>query len=1487
DDVFKASYNDGNNLFYGGSDDEVNGDTVSYELIDDPDYKVVGTIGNGQTIKIYNESDVLEKEDTIYNIENLTGGAGNDTLTGSASKNTLMGGAGDDTLISFGGTGNVLDGGTHNSTIGSGDWASYTLRDSKVTVNLSAVDVNDFSTATIGVNEDYLTHIENIRGTIQADTLAGSSGNNTLNAHQGTNDTLIGGGGDDHLIGSSDGETTFKAGIVSTTAGDFSVSSGNDGSNTYVGYGSDNTLDYSAYDNTRTIEVNLHSSNSVTKKLDGSSTFGTDTISGISNITGGAGNDTIIGSSSQNNTLKGGQGDDTISGGGGQNYLDGGIGNGDYVSYDYLESGKRVIVDLEAGTGSVDVTNFDELHGFENVIGSSGADTLKGSNSDNILIGAEGNDTFMSRGGVNTIYGGTVTVAGDGTLSANALASGEVNTISYEDEAQSVIVDMSQNLSGLNDTGTISTTSRATLYGVQNAIGGTNNDIFKTNTAVANSFDGNSGNDTVDYSNLDATQNISVTLNGSTLATVSITNASNDTIKNIENVTGGAGADSIIGDGTDNILIGGAGNDTLRGTAGNNELYGGADNDMIYSGTGNDLIDGGTGTDTVNYSEAIAAVNVDLGIETAQNVGGGMGEDTLVSIENIIGTNFDDTFKSHFTRDNHFNGYGKGIAGNTVDYSSLIVDNIEEDFVRVDLTTNGQIYIDGNLSATDSYTNIQNIIGTDGNDSIYGDTGANTLRGGAGNDTLMGRDGNDYLDGGSGNNTVSYAYSTSSVELDFKIGLGYVSASDQDTLVGIQNAIGGTNSDIFKMASGDIANTINGNSALGNLVSYEYYTAGVTVDLGSSLAQTVVTGSSDIDTLINIQNIKGGEGNDTFKTNFAISNQFDGNSGNNTMDYSNANASQKIVVTLDGANFRDVSIGTGGSLIVDSIKNIQNVYGGAGNDDITGDGNSNILKGGDGSDILRGIAGLNSLYGEAGADTIYAGTGNDFIDGGADNDTIYANAGENIIYGGSGVDTIFSGSGDDTIYGGTADVIGAEQDWVSFQTALASVTINLNKVSGDSVAGVFAGATGYAQSAATGLDSLFGIENIIGSANADIVILRDDEVNTIYAGAGSDTIQAGTSAYTGGNVIDGFGVTGIETASDSDTVDYSALTDATNHLEIDLNDVDGSGFAAAIFSDGSIASDSLKSIENIIGTAGNDTLIGKNATNNTLIGGSGSDFLMGRSGNNYLDGGDGSSGNTVSYEYVTDDSKKVVIDLELQTANVVGSGYSDTIRNIQNAIGGSGADTITGSAQSNTLEGGSGADTFILTGSADDVVYGGSWDGVIHTDIHNDTIDYSRFNNKLLINLETGNATVDVDNNGFDGTDKEDTFYGIENVVATSQNDTITSGANASLTYNIQAGAGSDTIYVGSGTDSINAGSGDDTIFMRDAKTTNDFIDGSDGLDTVDYSDLSQKIVVNLQDGTTINVTVDSSIDHKITGIENIVGTNQNDTITGNEGKNV
>ncbi|ROM71387.1 type I secretion target [Pseudomonas brassicacearum] len=107
-------------------------------------------------------------------------------------------------------------------------------------------------------------------------------------------------------------------------------------------------------------------------------------------------------------------------------------------------------------------------------------------------------------------------------------------------------------------------------------------------------------------------------------------------------LTGTAGDDVLVAGNGDNLLNAGDGNDILSAGSGNNTLHGGAGNDLLYSGTGNDLLDGGTGNDTASYAHATAGVTVNLGLLAAQNTLGA-GTDTLAGIENLIGSNFNDT----------------------------------------------------------------------------------------------------------------------------------------------------------------------------------------------------------------------------------------------------------------------------------------------------------------------------------------------------------------------------------------------------------------------------------------------------------------------------------------------------------------------------------------------------------------------------------------------------------------------------------------------------------------------------------------------------------------------------------------------------------------------------------------------------------------------------------------------------------------------------
>ncbi|AEV61535.1 retention module-containing protein [Pseudomonas ogarae] len=107
-------------------------------------------------------------------------------------------------------------------------------------------------------------------------------------------------------------------------------------------------------------------------------------------------------------------------------------------------------------------------------------------------------------------------------------------------------------------------------------------------------------------------------------------------------LTGTSGDDVLVAGNGDNLLNAGDGNDILSAGSGNNTLHGEAGDDLLYSGAGNDLLDGGTGNDTASYAHATTGVTVNLGLLAAQNTLGA-GTDTLAGIENLMGSNFNDT----------------------------------------------------------------------------------------------------------------------------------------------------------------------------------------------------------------------------------------------------------------------------------------------------------------------------------------------------------------------------------------------------------------------------------------------------------------------------------------------------------------------------------------------------------------------------------------------------------------------------------------------------------------------------------------------------------------------------------------------------------------------------------------------------------------------------------------------------------------------------
>jgi VCBS repeat-containing protein len=182
---------------------------------------------------------------------------------------------------------------------------------------------------------------------------------------------------------------------------------------------------------------------------------------------------------------------------------------------------------------------------------------------------------------------------------------------------------------------------------------------------------------------------------GSDTANVSISYQDGHTL------TGTAGDDVLVAGSGDNIINAGDGNDVLSAGSGNNELHGGAGKDLLYSGPGNDLLDGGTGIDTASYAHATAGVTVNLGLLGAQNTLGA-GTDTLTGIENLIGSNFNDTL----TGDNNNNVINGGLGNDILN-------------------------------------------GGGGDDLLIGGMGNNTMTGGAGADTFQ------WLKGNSGHDLIT------------------------------------------------------------------------------------------------------------------------------------------------------------------------------------------------------------------------------------------------------------------------------------------------------------------------------------------------------------------------------------------------------------------------------------------------------------------------------------------------------------------------------------------------------------------------------------------------------------------------------------------------------------------------------------------------------------------------------------------------------------
>jgi len=449
-------------------------------------------------------------------------------------------------------------------------------------------------------------------------------------------------------------------------------------------------------------------------------------------------------------------------------------------------------------------------------------------------------------------------------------------------------------------------------------------------------------------------------------------------------------------------LTGGFGNDTLAGVGGNDSLFGGFGNDTLIGGTGDDLLDGGDQSDLASYADALGPVAVDLGLVVAQNTGGA-GTDTLISIEQLVGSGFGDTllgntdFNSIWGRagDDSISGFGSSDQLYGEDGNDTIDGGDGNDFIYAD-RSDYSLWFSNILS------------GGDGDDYIYSWFGNDTISGGTGNDLIYDPGGNDTIAGGAGIDELGYGNTAIGVTVDLRVTVAQnTGGGGIDTITGIENLSGSNNNDVLVGNAGanrirgsygnDFLNGGNGDDVLAgeysndninggagvDTATYEYAFGGVTVDLAILGAQDTI--NDGIDIITNIENLTGSNYDDTLS----------GNTGNNVIE------------------------------------------GGTGNDLLNGRGGNDTVRGGDGDDTLIRMGGDDLLFGNTGIDTasyfnasaavtvnlgVFAAqnTGGAGIDTLASIENLTGSIHDDTLIGAGGTNVLDGRGGNDTLTGGNA-----------------------------------------------------------------------------------------------------------------------------------------------------------------------------------------------------------------------------------------------------------------------------------------------------------------------------------------------------------------------------------------------------------------------------------------------------------------------------------
>lgn len=747
-------------------------------------------------------------------------------------------------------------------------------------------------------------------------------------------------------------------------SGDDTIFAGNQNGH-YNGGAGTNTVNYSELDESLTIDLN----NGKT-----TSDHTHHTLENIQNVVGSNNGDIIIGHQTVSNNIIGGDGDDKIMTGGGNNVIDGGEGL-NTISYETAASGVHVDLSNNVATDNGNGGK-DSIKNIQNIIGSAYDDVLIGDDQDNIINGGEGDDILSGMGGNNILNGG------EGN-----------NTADYSQAASGINVDLiqSQNQVIKNGFG-----GQDTLINIQKIVGSDHNDNFRTgvgtthidggagddrfliggNEASITFIHGNSGNNTY-YAGAGFNNYIGGTGHDTVDYRLASSSVNIDFEKNVVYDNGFAGIDvfknidKVVGTKFDDYFV--LGN-------GDHEVDGGLGNNIFIAGSGNNKINGGSQgmgyVNTVDYSNAGSGLDMDLVSGNVANNGFG-GQDNLTNIQKIIASDFDDVIYSSGNDLSIFAGAGDDIVygndGNdTIDGGSgnntLRYDKLQ-DGVKIDLST-GQV---SKASGVDQFTNFNNFVGSNYNDTFIAAAGNQIIDGGAGHDIISYKgiagkmiahlDENKIYDGVQDRELFQHTIKNID-EVHFSNAWGNQGFTNKQ---GNTKFVGGSSDDFFYVLGG--SNELIGGGGF-DTVSYQHSNTGkgIVADLDRNGSGTVTQNSYDnVDHLQNIGVIIGTQYDDKIKSGGEIR----GMTGNDTIE-----GVGNAMVSYVGVSKVDVDLEKGTALKTNGTDKLINI---------------NNVKVGSGDSIVHGNANNNNIIGQGGNDTFYASAGNDSYDGGNGYDTLIYN----------------------------------------------------------------------------------------------------------------------------------------------------------------------------------------------------------------------------------------------------------------------------------------------------------------------------------------------------------------------------------------------------------------------------------------------------------------------------------------------------------------